>query len=35
MGLAMNSLAFEIGFDHYRFGFPLEITRFQDYLRNT
>jgi hypothetical protein len=32
-GLAMTSLAFEIGFDHYRFGLPLEITRFQDYHR--
>jgi hypothetical protein len=29
-GLAMISLAFEIGFDHYRFGLPLEISRFQD-----
>lgn len=26
----MTSLAFEIGFDHYRFGLPLEISRFQD-----
>jgi len=29
----MTSLAFEIGFDHYRFGLPLEISRFQDYHR--
>ncbi|NOT13101.1 MAG: hypothetical protein HOP23_14905 [Methylococcaceae bacterium] len=29
----MTSLAFEIGFDHYRFGLPLEICRFQDYHR--
>ncbi len=28
----MTILAFEIGFDHYRLGLPLEISRFQDYL---
>jgi hypothetical protein len=26
----MTSLAFEIGFDHYRFGLPLEINRFSE-----
>jgi hypothetical protein len=26
----MSSLAFEIGFDHYRFDLPLDISRFQD-----
>jgi hypothetical protein len=26
----MTSLAFEIGFDHYRFDLPLDISRFQD-----
>jgi hypothetical protein len=30
----MTSLAFEIGFDHYRFGFPLEISCIQDYQRD-
>jgi hypothetical protein len=29
----MTSLAFEIGFDHYRFGLPLEISRFHDSYR--
>jgi len=29
----MLNLAFEIGFDHYRFGFPLEISRFQEKFR--
>ena len=26
----MSSLAFEIGFDHYRYDLPLDISRFQD-----
>ena len=26
----MTSLAFELGFDHYRFGLPLEISRFSE-----
>jgi len=26
----MLGLAFEIGFDHYRFDLPLDISRFQD-----
>jgi hypothetical protein len=26
----MKNLAFEIGYDHYRFGLPLEIVRFSD-----
>lgn len=26
----MSSIAFEIGFDHYRFDLPLDISRFQD-----
>lgn len=26
----MSGLAFEIGFDHYRFDLPLDISRFQD-----
>jgi hypothetical protein len=30
----MTSLAFEIGFDHYRFGLPLEISCIQDYYRS-
>jgi len=29
----MSSLAFEIGFDHYRFDLPLGISRFQDNYR--
>jgi len=29
----MSNLAFEIGYDHYRFRFPLEIDRFQNYYR--
>ena len=29
----MTSLAFEIGFDHYRFDLPLDISRFQDKQR--
>ncbi len=29
----MSSLAFEIGFDHYRFDLPLDISRFQDNQR--
>ena len=29
----MCNLAFEIGLDHFRFGLPLEISRFQDYYR--
>ncbi len=30
----MTSLVFEIGFDHYRFGLPLEISCIQDYYRS-
>ena len=26
----MNNLAFEIGFDHYRFDLPLDLSRFED-----
>jgi hypothetical protein len=29
----MSSLAFEIGFDHFRFDLPLDISRFQDNYR--
>lgn len=29
----MSSLAFEIGFDHYRYDLPLDISRFQDNRR--
>ena len=29
----MLNLAFEIGFDHYRYSLPLDISRFQDYYR--
>ena len=29
----MLNLAFEIGFDHYRYGLPLDISRFQDFFR--
>lgn len=29
----MTSLAFELGFDHYRFGLPLDIGRFGDVYR--
>ncbi|TRW95827.1 hypothetical protein [Candidatus Methylobacter oryzae] len=29
----MSSLAFEIGFDHYRYDLPLDISRFQDNQR--
>jgi hypothetical protein len=29
----MTHLAFEIGFDHYRFGLPLDIARFADHHR--
>lgn len=29
----MLSLAFEIGFDHYRFSLPLDISRFPDHTR--
>jgi hypothetical protein len=30
----MTSLAFEIDFDHYRFGLRLEISCIQDYYRS-
>lgn len=30
----MTSLAFEIDFDYYRFGLPLEISCIQDYYRS-
>ena len=30
----MLNLAFEVGFDHYRFGFPLDISRFSDNHRS-
>ena len=29
----MSNLAFEIGFDHYLFKLPLDITRFSDVHR--
>jgi hypothetical protein len=29
----MSGLAFEIGFDHFRFDLPLDISRFQDHHR--
>jgi hypothetical protein len=29
----MSGLAFEIGFDHFRFDLPLDISRFQDNQR--
>jgi hypothetical protein len=29
----MTSLAFEIGYDHYRFALPLDISRFPDQHR--
>ena len=29
----MLNVAFEIGFDHYRFSLPLDITRFSDQHR--
>lgn len=30
----MSEIAFEIGFDHYRFNLPLDISRFYDNYRN-
>lgn len=29
----MNNLAFELGFDHYRYGFPLDVGLFMDKFR--